>query len=81
MQASSQQLQRGAAHLRKRLDTERRFYAQLAQLQRGWNVQGTRAAARRGFAVDLALQPPGAALSAALVDLVKVTFTMLKDVL
>ena len=45
MQASSQQLQRGAAHLRERLDRERRFYADLAALQRDWSVQGTDTAA------------------------------------
>ncbi len=38
-QVSSRQLQSGAVHLRERLTREKRFYAELAQLQRQWNVQ------------------------------------------
>lgn len=38
-QGASEQLQRGVAHLRERLGRNRRFYADLAQLQRDWNIQ------------------------------------------
>lgn len=38
-QGTSKQLRRGVVHLRERLDRNRRFYADLAQLQRDWNIQ------------------------------------------
>lgn len=71
LRGASQQLRRGVAHLRERLDRNRRFYADLAHLQRDWNVQGT-GAVTKGFAVDLALQPPDSAQpSTSLVDVLQ----------